>query len=71
MAASITVTGKAGPGNTVTAEVFTGVTSFSVDTVNNVLAMDDGTGTITKVTIDSATTFTVTKSGSTYTITIS
>lgn len=39
MAGTATVTGKVGPGLTVTAAVYTGVASFSLDMVNEVLTL--------------------------------
>lgn len=72
MAATVTVTGTAGPGQTVTAAVFTDVTSFSIDCVNNLISITPGDGTANKIiSITAATTITATKSGSTYTLTIS
>ncbi len=71
MAATFTVTGKAGAGITVTAAVFTNVTSFTIDTVNNILTMVQGSTVIPAISIASAATVTVTKSGSTWTVAIS
>lgn len=67
---TVTVTGKAGPGVTVTAQTFTGVDSFSIECENEILVINQG-GTITKIAISSATTITCTVSGNTYTLTIS
>jgi len=71
MAATVTVTGTAGPGLTVTAVVFTNVTSFQVDTVNNMLNMIQGSVPLPGIAVQAATTVTATKSGSTWTLTIS
>jgi len=71
MAATITLTGKAGAGVTLTAAVFTGITSFTIDTVNNVITMVQGSVTIPAISVASAATVTATKSGSTWTLTIS
>lgn len=70
MSATVTVTGKAGAGITVTATPFLNVTSFSIDCVNNIITINQG-GVVSFVTIDAAATITATKSGSTYTLTIS
>lgn len=70
MSATATVTGKVGPNQTVTAAVFTGVSAVRFDCVNDVIQLDQD-GKITEIAITSATTITATKSGSTYTFTIS
>lgn len=70
MSATVTVTGVAGPAKTVSAVVFNNVDSFSIDCVNNVININIS-GAITAVAITSATTITASKSGSTYTLTIS
>lgn len=69
-----TVTGKVGPDRTLTAQAFNLVTSFSVDTNNEVLdiAYNNGSGALrTQVDISAATTITCTVSGANYTLTIS
>lgn len=72
MAATLTITGTAGPGNTVTANVFTDVISFEFDCVNNLLHFKQSTTSqVTTINISAATTITATKSGSTYTLTVS
>jgi hypothetical protein len=72
MAATVTVTGTAGPGNTVTAGVFQNVTEFTFDCVNNLLSFKQSTTTlVTCISIAAATTITATKSGSTYTLVVS
>lgn len=71
MSATVTVTGTAGAGVTVTAAVFTGVTSFSIDCVNNLLSFQGSDGLVKIISITAATTITATKSGSTYALTIS
>jgi len=70
MSATVTVTGTVGPGRTLTAGVFTGVTSFTIDTVANMIYFESAQGR-KEVSINAATTITATKSGSTYTLTIS
>lgn len=70
MAATVTVTGVAGPAKTVSALVFNLVDSFSIDCVNNVINIVIS-GAVTAIAITSATTITATKSGSTYTLVIS
>ena len=70
MAATCTVTGTAGPGNTVAAVVVQNVTSVVFDCVNNMLTLYVSDGTIRSISIAAAATITATKSGSTYTFTI-
>lgn len=70
MAATVTVTGTVGPGATLTAGVFTGVTQFTIDCVQNMIYFESNTGR-KEVSINAATTITATKSGSTYTLVIS
>ena len=70
MAATVTVTGTIGAGVAVTAGVIQNVTSFTIDCVNNILTVVIATGPII-YSIAAATTITATKSGSTYTLTIS
>lgn len=65
-----TVTAKAGPANTLTAGVFTGLTSVKFDS-NGMLEIVDGNGKVSNLDINAATTFTVTISGSTYTVVVS
>lgn len=71
MPATITVTGKAGAGLTVTASVFVNINSYTMDCVNNIITMIDSSGRVTAVVIDAAATITATKSGNTYTLVIS
>lgn len=70
MSATVTVTGKAGPGKTVTAQQYTGVLSIQLDTTTSQLTLytEDR---IVNVNITAQNTFTVTKSGNTYTVSIS
>lgn len=70
MSASITVTGKAGPGNTVTAEEFTGCSDFTINPDAGMLSFTQD-GVVKHIAIDEATTMTVTISGTLYTVTIS
>lgn len=71
MPATITVTGKACAGLTVTASVFVNINSYTMDCVNNIITMTDSSGRVTAVVIDAAATITATKSGNTYTLVIS
>lgn len=72
MPATITVTGTSGAGLTVSAVVFGNVISFTVDTVQNLLNMTLSNGTvIPAISIAAAATITATKSGNTYTLSIS
>jgi hypothetical protein len=70
MPGTVTVTGTAGPGLTITAGVFTGVTFFSINTDNEILELVSNGRTV-QVNIGAATTITCTVSGNTYTLTIS
>ena len=71
MPATCTVTGVTGAGQALTAGVFQGVIAVEFDTVNNVLALTGPNNVVTNVSITAATTITATKSGSTYTFTVS
>lgn len=70
MPSTATITGKIGPADTLTATVFTGVTSFSLDTVNGVLNLvcDQGRP---QIDVYAQTTLTLTVSSHVYTLTIS
>ena len=70
MASSVTVTGTAGPGVTATAVVINDVLSFSFETSNNILSISDTSGEVKQFNVTDATTVTVTKSGSTYTVVV-
>lgn len=65
-----TVTSKIGPANTVTSLVLTGVTGMHYDFVNEVVSFDCDQGH-PKFDITADSTFTITVSGITYTITVS
>jgi len=72
MAATATVTGKVGPGNTLTAAVFQQVAQVQFDCVGNILTLIDVNGSVVhQIDVNAATTITATKSGSTYTFTVS
>lgn len=71
MAATVTVTGTMGPGLTVTSQVFTEVTSFTIDAVNNLIKINAGDGRVVDISVAAAATVTATKSGSAWTLTIS
>lgn len=72
MAATVTATGSVGPGLTLTAGVFTDISECTFGTANNILTLyQSTTGKFINVDISAATTITATKSGSTYTFTIS
>lgn len=72
MSATVTLTGTAGPGLTVAATVFTGVSSFLIDADKNMITlfMSDGR-TISPISVAAATTVTATKAGNLWTLTIS
>lgn len=71
MAATVTVTGTAGAGVTVSALVFNGVTSFTIDAVTNMIYITQGSINVPGISVNAATTVTATKSGNTWTLTIS
>lgn len=71
MAATCTVTGVTGAAITVTAGVYSNISIVDFDCVKNIIAMTDANGFINRVAIAAATTITATKSGSTYTFTVS
>ena len=71
MAATVTLTGVIGPGNALTAKVFTNVLAFRIDTTDSVISMEFDGGVITEVNVTAATTVTSTKSGNTWTLVIS
>ena len=70
MAATVTVTGTVGPAKTLTAAVFTSVSQFTINADTNMLYfVQDGINR--EVSVNAATTVTATKSGTTWTLTIS
>ena len=74
MPGTATITGKVGPGATLTATVFNNVTFFSVDTNNEILDImfNNGSGAERRqIDISADTTITCTVSGNSYTLTIS
>lgn len=72
MAATVTVTGVTGPGTALAAVVYTNVLWFRVDAVQNILTLQkDGQLNVQSITVNSASTVTATKSGTTWTLTIS
>lgn len=70
MAGTVTVTGTAGPGLTVAAQVFTGVLYHVIDSVNNMIKIATA-DRVVDISVAAATTVTATKSGSTWTLVIS
>jgi hypothetical protein len=71
MAATATITGVAGPAITVSAQVFTDLREVRFDCITNVVSLVQNDGNVLEIAITSATTITATKSGSTYTFTVS
>lgn len=71
MAATVTATGTTGPGFVLTAVVYTFVKRFTFNTETNILHLTLSTGQPFDIAIPAATTITATKSGSTYTLTVS
>lgn len=74
MPGTATITGTIGPGTALTAAVFNNVSFFSVDTANEILELvyNNGAGNLrTQINVSAATTWTLTVSGNTYTLTVS
>ena len=72
MSATLTLTGTTGPGTALAAKVFSNVLTFAVDTPKNLISFtQEGTQQTVYVDITSAATVTATKSGTTWTLTIS
>lgn len=71
--ATITVTGKIGPGNTLTSKVFSNISAYDFDVVNNLLVMRTTNNLVEQVDISLATTVTITLSAAAgnHTVTIS
>ncbi len=69
MAGTATITGKTGAAQTLTAQVFTGVKFFSLDTDNEVLFIKCDQGEF-YIDVSAQTTWTLTVSGNTYTLTV-
>lgn len=71
MAANVTVTGKIGPGNSLTTKLFTGCISFEVFPDEGKLKLVESDNRVVWIDIATQNTFTVTISGTTYTVAIS
>lgn len=72
MAGTVTVTGTIGPGNTLTASAFTNVREVDIDMEKNLISIFRNDNIVVPIiSIASATTVTSTKSGTTWTLTIS
>lgn len=71
MPSTATVTGKIGPAGTITAAVFTNVSSFSLDCAGEILSLffNDGKAPVL-IDVGAATTWTLTVSGNSYTLTV-
>ena len=70
MALTATLTGTAGPAVTVTSQVFTGVSDFTIHSLTNMIELVQESAT-RFVSVNAATTVTATKSGFTWTIVVS
>lgn len=68
MPATVTATGKIGPGLTVTAMVFDDVESFTFVNGQELLILNRAGGVVTTIDISAQGTITLTVSGSTYTL---
>jgi hypothetical protein len=71
MPSTVTVTGKIGPGLSMSGLVLTNLKNFLIDCVNNTLDTEDMSGKHRHMDISAASTFTVVISGRTYAVTIS
>jgi hypothetical protein len=71
MSLALTITGKAGPGNTVTAAVYSNLTRLVINPDTNVIEFTDANGLDHQISVDAATTVTSTKSGTAWTLVIS
>lgn len=72
MAGTVTLTGTAGAGLTVAATVFTDIANVQIDMNKNLITLQKNDGTwIGPISVAAATTVTSTKSGSTWTLTVS
>jgi hypothetical protein len=70
MPGTATITAKAGPGLTVTAQVFPGLSYFSINTDTKIIELVSN-GITKQLDINAATTYTLTVSAGVYTLTIS
>lgn len=70
MAATLTLTGVVGPGNALTAGVFTGVSEFSINANQNMIYFVQD-GVHREVSVNAAATVTATKAANVWTLTIS
>lgn len=71
MAHKITVTGKIGPGNTITSLVFNDVKSFFLDLIRGQAQIEQINNQITNIDIDGTTTLTDTIAAKQHTIVVS
>lgn len=74
MAIALTITGKAGPGNTITAQTYSNLPDVKIsasDNAGSIVEFTDDQGLQHQITCDAATTVTATKSGNVWTLTIS
>lgn len=69
-AASVTITGKAGPGLTVTAQTYTGVTDVAFNVSRSEVTLVLSSGAILTIAVATTLTVTVTVSSGNYTVTI-
>lgn len=72
----VTVTGTAGPGNVLTSQVFTNLSSFKISATvagssSNMLELMDNNGKFTNISINAATTMVVTITDGNYVVVIS
>ena len=71
MPGTVTLTGTAGPGLTVAATPFTGVSQVLIDFDKNMITLFRPGETLSPIAVAAATTVTATKSGNNWTLTIS
>lgn len=70
MPATVTVTGSIAAGQALTSAVFPDVLKFSVDTNTNVLTLEFEQNRVVFISVSAATTVASTKSGTTWTLSI-
>lgn len=72
MAGTLTVTGVTAAGDSLSAVVYSNLEFYHIDCVNNIVSFREvGKTAVSFVTVVAASTVTATKSGSTWTLTIS
>lgn len=71
MPATVTITGKAGAGLSITAKPFTDVNEILIDATKNMITLFRAGETVSPIDVGPATVVTATKSGNNWTLVIS